>query len=301
MENDKEFILLDGKKTAEEFQENIKNEIKELKIQPGLAVVLVGERKDSQTYVKMKRQAAEQVGIKFFLEEKPSTITQEDLLKAVKELNNNKEVHGLIVQLPLPSHINEKEILDAVSYEKDIDGFHPLNIGALTMKGREPKFVPCTPKGCIELLERSGISLDGKHVVVLGRSNTVGIPAAMLALHKNATVSICHSRTKNIEEIVRQADVLIAAVGRAEMVKKEWLKEGVVVIDVGINSVPDATRKQGYRLVGDVDYEGARQKASLITPVPGGVGPMTVAMLLQNTLNAAKSQVEAAQKGKSAT
>jgi len=270
-------------------------------VTPGLAVVLVGERKDSQTYVRMKKQAAEKTGMRFWLKEIPETVQQQELLKIVQDLNADKEVHGLIIQLPLPAHIKEVEILDAVSYEKDIDGFHPLNIGALTMKGREPKFVPCTPKGCIELLERSGISLDGKHVVVLGRSNTVGIPAAMLALHKNATVSICHSRTKNIEEIVRQADVLIAAVGRAEMVKKEWLKEGVVVIDVGINSVPDATKKQGYRLVGDVDYEGARQKASLITPVPGGVGPMTVAMLLQNTLNAAKSQVEAVQKGKSET
>jgi len=282
---------LDGKVIAENIHDEIHAEVEALKrdhnVTPGLAVVLVGERKDSQTYVRMKKQAAEKTGMRFVLKEIPETVQQAELLAIVQELNQDKDIHGLIVQLPLPPQIQEVEILNAVSYEKDIDGFHPLNIGALTMKGREPLFIPCTPKGCIELLDRSGISLDGKHVVVLGRSNTVGIPAAMLALHKNATVSICHSRTKNLPDMVRQADILIAAVGRPEMVKKDWLKEGVVIVDVGINAVPDASKKQGYRLVGDVDYQGAREKASLITPVPGGVGPMTVAMLLQNTLNAA--------------
>jgi len=229
--------------------------------------------------------------MKFILKELPDTIQQDELLKVVQELNNDKEVHGLIVQLPLPSHIHEISILDAVSYEKDIDGFHPLNVGALAMKGREPRFVACTPKGCIELLDRIGVKLEGKHVVVIGRSNTVGIPAALLALHKNATVTICHSKTQDLPTVVKQADIIIAAVGRAEMVKKDWVKEGAVVIDVGINAVDDPSKKSGYRLVGDVDYKGVSEVASAITPVPGGVGPMTVAMLLSNTLEAAKRSV----------
>jgi len=288
--------ILDGKSIADQILLEIQTSLSQIKTEtgkvPGLAVVLVGERKDSQTSVKMKKQAAEKVGIYFVLKEFPENISQEDLLRSVIDLNNDPTIHGLIVQLPLPKHIKELEILDAVSYEKDIDGFHPLNIGALTMKGRDPLFVPCTPKGCIELLDRSGISLEGKHVVVLGRSNTVGIPAAMLSLHRNATITVCHSKTNNVEDLVRQADILIAAVGRPQMVKKDWVKKGVVVIDVGINSITDSTKKAGYRLVGDVDFEGVKEVASYITPVPGGVGPMTVAMLLQNTITGFKRQME---------
>jgi len=283
------------KKLADTIEQEVKEGVSQLKkeygIVPGLAVVLVGERKDSQTYVKKKKEAALSAGMHFVLKELPETIQQEELLGVVKELNDSKEIHGLIVQLPLPEHINEKTILDAVSYEKDIDGFHPLNMGALCMKGREPSFTPCTPQACMEILSRRGIDLEGKHVVVLGRSNIVGIPVSMLCLHKNATVTICHSKTKDLPNIVKQADVLIAAVGKPEMVKKDWVKEGVVVIDVGINAIPDSTKKVGYRLVGDVDYQGVREVASAITPVPGGVGPMTVCILLRNTLNSARKHV----------
>jgi len=279
---------IDGKALSETILKEITAEVEILKkekgITPGLAVILVGDRKDSSTYVRMKRLAAEKVGMKMFLKEEPANITQEDLIKLVKEINENKEVHGLIVQMPLPNHIDERAVLDAVNYEKDVDGLHPLNIGALCMKGRDPRFVSCTPKGCIEILDRKGISLDGKNVAVIGRSNIVGIPVAMLCLHRNATVTICHSKTQNIEQVVKRADIVIAAVGKAEMVKKDWIKEGAVVIDVGINAVDDSTKKAGYRLVGDVDYNGVKEVASLITPVPNGVGPMTVAMLLKNTL-----------------
>jgi len=230
--------------------------------------------------------------MRFVLKEVPDTITQTELLQVVKSINADPTIHGLIVQLPLPSHIDEITILDEVEHSKDIDGFHPLNIGALAMKGREPKFVSCTPKGCLELLDRTGVKLDGKHVVVIGRSNIVGVPASLLCLKRNATVSICHSRTENLPEQVRKADVIIAAVGKPLMVKKDWVKPGAVVIDVGMNSLDDPTKKLGYRLVGDVDYNEVKEVASLITPVPGGVGPMTVAMLLQNTLTAAKRSLE---------
>jgi 5,10-methylene-tetrahydrofolate dehydrogenase/methenyl tetrahydrofolate cyclohydrolase len=282
---------IDGRSLADSIEAEVKEGVKQLQdkygIAPGLAVVLVGERKDSQTYVRKKKEAAEAAGMQFTLRELPEKITQEELLKEVRQLNDNKLVHGLIVQLPLPSHINEKEILDAVSYEKDIDGFHPLNMGALCMKGREPASAPCTPQACMEILTRRGVDLDGKHVVVIGRSNIVGIPVAMLALHANATVTICHSRTENLPQVVKTGDVVIAAVGRAEMVKGDWIKPGAVVIDVGINSVTDTSRKTGYRLVGDVDYQSAKEVASAITPVPGGVGPMTVGLLLRNTLRTA--------------
>jgi len=288
--------IIDGKGISDKITEEIALEVSKLKteynIVPGLAVVLVGTRKDSQTYVRKKKESAEKVGMNFVLKEVPETISQEELLKIVKELNNDPKIHGLIVQLPLPSHIDEVTILDAVDYAKDIDGFHPLNMGALAMKGREPKFVSCTPKGCIELLDRSGVNLDGKNVVVIGRSNIVGVPAALLCLKKNATVTICHSRTTDLPGEVRKADVIIAAVGKALMVKKDWVKPGAVVIDVGMNALDDPTRKLGYRLVGDVDYNEVKEVASLITPVPGGVGPMTVAMLLQNTLTAAKRSIQ---------
>ncbi len=200
-------------------------------------------------------------------------------------------MHGILVQLPLPAHIDEEATLAAVSIDKDIDGFHPINIGRLSMKRREPQFVPCTPKGCIELLNRTGVTIEGKQAVVLGRSNIVGLPVAMLLLHRNATVTICHSRTKNLAEVVRGADILVAAVGRAEMVKGDWLKPGAVVIDVGVNAVDDPSAKKGYRLVGDVAFDEAVAVASKITPVPGGVGPMTIAMLLRNTLDGARRSI----------
>jgi len=284
--------IIDGKAIAATIREEIKTEVEALLSQrgqtPGLATVLVGERKDSQTYVKMKKRACAEVGIASFSYDLPEDISQEALLQVVRELNANPEVHGILVQLPLPGHIDEEEILGAVSLDKDVDGFHPINIGRLSMKRRDPLFVPCTPKGCIELLDRSGVEIEGKRAVVLGRSNIVGLPVAMLLLHRNATLTICHSRTKNLPELVRQADILIAAVGRPEMVRGDWIKPGAVVIDVGVNAVDDPNAKSGYRLVGDVAFDEAKEVASAITPVPGGVGPMTIAMLLRNTVDSAK-------------
>jgi 5,10-methylene-tetrahydrofolate dehydrogenase/methenyl tetrahydrofolate cyclohydrolase len=206
----------------------------------------------------------------------------------VAELNANPEVHGILVQLPLPKHLAEEPVLRAIGIEKDVDGFHPINIGRLAMKGRKPMAVPCTPAGCIELLDRYGIEIEGKEAVVLGRSNIVGLPVAMLLLHRNATITICHSRTQDLAGTCRRADILIAAVGRPEMVKGDWVKPGAAVIDVGINRVDDPAAKRGYRLVGDVDFEEVNEVAGYLTPVPGGVGPMTIAMLLRNTLTAAK-------------
>ena len=275
----------------------------------GLAVIIVGERKDSQTYVRMKRKACDEVGIRSFGRDLPATATQvqnlrdllgktctqdlslyafpvrqDEVLRVVREFNSNPEVHGILVQLPLPPHIDETAILGAISIDKDVDGFHPMNIGRLCMKGRDPLFVSCTPLGCIELLDRCGFEIRGKRAVVVGRSNIVGMPAAMLLNKRDATVTIAHSRTKNIEEVVREADIVIAAAGQAQMIKGSWIKPGAVVIDVGTNPADDASKKAGYRLVGDVDFEEARKVAAAITPVPGGVGPMTIAMLLRNTL-----------------
>jgi 5,10-methylene-tetrahydrofolate dehydrogenase/methenyl tetrahydrofolate cyclohydrolase len=236
----------------------------------------------------MKKKACAEVGITSFGHDLPEDISQEELLKVVRDLNANPEVNGILVQLPLPDHIDDEEVLGGVDLEKDVDGFHPINIGRLSMKRRDPLFVPCTPKGCIELLDRSGIEIEGKRAVVLGRSNIVGLPVAMLLLHRNATLTICHSRTQDLPGVVREADILIAAVGRAEMVRGDWVKPGVSVIDVGINAVDDPTRERGYRLVGDVAFDEVKEVAAAITPVPGGVGPMTIAMLLRNTTDSAK-------------
>jgi 5,10-methylene-tetrahydrofolate dehydrogenase/methenyl tetrahydrofolate cyclohydrolase len=218
----------------------------------------------------------------------PADASQEEIEAVVRRLNDDPDIHGILVQLPLPNHIDEEKILSLISLEKDVDGFHPLNIGRLSMKGRDPLFIPCTPAGCIELLVRSGVEIEGKEAVVLGRSNIVGLPVSMLLLHRNATVTICHSRTKDLPATCRQADILVAAVGRPEMVKADWVKPGAAVIDVGINRVEDATKKRGYRLVGDVDFEDVNQVAGYLTPAPGGVGPMTIAMLMWNTLAGAK-------------
>jgi 5,10-methylene-tetrahydrofolate dehydrogenase/methenyl tetrahydrofolate cyclohydrolase len=284
--------LIDGKVISETIRGEIKAEVEEMKARygktPGLATVLVGERKDSQTYVRSKKKACAEAGIASFGQDVPADISQAELLKVVQELNANPDVHGILVQLPLPAHIDEEEILAAVSIEKDVDGFHPLNIGRLSMKRREPLFVPCTPRGCIELLDRMKIPIEGKQAVVLGRSNIVGLPVAMLLLHRNATLTICHSRTQNLPEVVRRGDILIAAVGQPQMVRGDWVKPGAAVIDVGINAVLDPTKPGGTRLVGDVAFDEVKEVAGAITPVPGGVGPMTIAMLLRNTVDSAK-------------
>ncbi|KAM3282333.1 bifunctional protein FolD 4, chloroplastic [Capsicum chacoense] len=284
--------VIDGKKVAKDIRDEINAEISRMKdsigVVPGLAVILVGERKDSATYVRNKKKACETVGIKSYEVCLPENSTEEEVLKYISDFNDDPMVHGILVQLPLPSHMDEQKILNAVCIEKDVDGFHPLNIGRLAMRGRETSFVPCTPKGCIELLHRYNVEIKGKRAVVIGRSNIVGMPAALLLQREDATVSIVHSRTRNPEEITRQADIIISAVGQPNMVRGSWIKPGAVIIDVGINPVEDATNPRGYRLVGDVCYEEACKVASAITPVPGGVGPMTIAMLLSNTLLSAK-------------
>jgi 5,10-methylene-tetrahydrofolate dehydrogenase/methenyl tetrahydrofolate cyclohydrolase len=296
MEEPMTALLIDGKQIAADTRAEIKAEVEEMKAEtgqvPGLATVLVGTRKDSQTYVKMKKRACKKAGIASFGHHLPEDISREELLEIVHDLNANPGVHGILVQLPLPAHIDEETILSAVSLEKDVDGFHPINIGRLSMKRREPLFVPCTPKGCIELLDRTGVEIEGKRAVVLGRSNIVGLPAAMLLLHRNATVTICHSRTEDLPSVVREADILVAAVGRAEMVRGDWVKPGAVVIDVGMNAVDDPNSEKGYRLTGDVAFDEVKEVAAAITPVPGGVGPMTIAMLLKNTLHSAKQLIK---------
>jgi len=288
--------IIDGKAIAASLREDMKKEVEAMKQAnkrvPGLAVILVGDRKDSQTYVRMKKVAAKETGIESIDVSFPAEISQEKLLTAVTELNANPNVDGILVQLPLPSHIDEKVILGAIDISKDVDGFHPINIGLLSMKGRSPSFVPCTPRGCIELLEHTGVEIAGKHAVVLGRSNIVGLPMAMLLLARNATVTICHSHTQDLRAQVQQADILIAAVGRPLLVKQDWIKPGAIIIDVGMNSIPKQDGV-GTKLVGDVDFEQVKNIAGAITPVPGGVGPMTIACLLRNTIESAKNKQKA--------
>ena len=250
--------------------------------------MLVGENPASQVYVRGKHKACQEAGIESFGYNLPETASQDEVETLVKQLNEDPKVHGILVQLPLPPELDEQRVLNAIRIEKDVDGFHPLNIGRLAQKGRDPLFIPCTPAGVMLLLEKTVGSLEGASAVVLGRSNIVGMPVALLLVRANATVTICHSRSSDLPSITRQADVLVAAVGQREMVRGDWIKPGAVVIDVGINRVEDASRKSGYRLVGDVAFQEAQEVAGAITPVPGGVGPMTIAMLLQNTLRAAR-------------
>ncbi len=284
--------LIDGKAVADRLHHQTAQAVEKMVaqhgIRPGLAAVLVGENPASQTYVRMKRKACAEVGIESFGYELPASITQAELEDVVRGLNADPHVHGILVQLPLPDHLDSEAVLSLISIEKDVDGFHPLNIGRLAMKGREPLFMPCTPHGCMVLLEDVGAKFDGANAVVLGRSNIVGMPAALMLVKRNATVTIAHSRTRDLASVCRQADILVAAVGRAEMVKGDWIKPGAVVIDVGVNRVDDPTSKKGYKLVGDVAFDEAKEVAGAITPVPGGVGPMTIAMLLKNTLSGAE-------------
>ena len=346
--------VIDGTAIAAQIREETAEAVVKLKqehgLVPGLATVLVGENPASKAYVGSKQRACQELGMVSIGRKLTETASQEEVETVVKELNADPNVHGILVQLPLPKHLDEEKILGAVSLAKDVDGFHPINIGRLSMKGREPLFVPCTPAGCIELLLRSGVEISGKEAVVLGRSNIVGLPVAMLLLHRNATVTICHSRTQDLAATCRRADILIAAVGRAEMVKGDWVKPGAAVIDVGINQVwvshpadreytcavtgetfvahrKDESEKGGrqmvgvycpdcdlawlkdeqppapcaacggdsehvslfrkYKLVGDVDYDQVSEVAGYLTPVPGGVGPMTIAMLMHNTYRGA--------------
>ena len=284
--------IIDGKTIAESLRAEIKVRVTERtgkgKPMPGLATILVGEDPASQVYVRSKHRACEETGMKSFGFNLPADTPQEKVEALIKELNLDKNVHGILVQLPLPKSIDEEQVLTSVALEKDVDGFHPVNIGRLAQKGREPLAIPCTPAGVIYLLKTIMPSLEGKHAVVLGRSNIVGMPVSLLLVRENATVTICHSKTLDLPSVVREADILVAAIGRPEMVRGDWIKPGAVVIDVGVNRIDDPTRERGYRLVGDVAFEEACDYASAITPVPGGVGPMTIAMLLQNTLTAAE-------------
>ncbi len=280
--------IIDGKAIAKKIRGDIASEVKQLTsegVRPGLAVILVGENPASRVYVSMKEKACGEVGIFSAEYTLPADTPEAELLSLIEKLNNDKRIHGILVQLPLPKHMDDLGILEAISPEKDVDGFHPFNMGRLII-GR-PVFQPCTPYGIMELLRETGIDLKGKEVVVVGRSNIVGKPVAFMCMHQHATVTICHTRTVDLPAKIGAADILIAAAGKAEMIKGEWIKEGAVVIDVGVNRLPD------NRLVGDVEFEQASLRASHITPVPGGVGPMTITMLLKNTLQSAKMTLEA--------
>lgn len=287
-----ETVLIDGKKVASQVREGLLAEIEELKAQghtPGLAVVLVGNDPASQVYVGSKVKACAELGLYSQKWELPADTTQEELVKLIHQLNADDRIHGILVQSPPPPHIDEEAVILNIDPRKDVDGFHPANVAKLVLEDEEG-FVPCTPLGCMELLKAYGIETAGKHAVVIGRSMIVGKPMANLLVAKkaNATVTIAHSRTKDLPGLCRTADIIVAAVGRAEMVNADYVKEGAVVLDVGINRIADETRPRGYRIVGDVDFEDVKDKCSYITPVPGGVGPMTIAMLMANTVKACR-------------
>jgi methylenetetrahydrofolate dehydrogenase (NADP+)/methenyltetrahydrofolate cyclohydrolase len=275
--------LIDGKKVSADIREGLKKDIAVVKakgIDPCLAVVLVGENPASKKYVSSKEKTCAELGIISIAHKMPETTTQQDLLNLIDDLNNDKKVHGILIQLPLPKGLDEKQVMHRIAPEKDVDGFGPQSLGKLLLD--EKGFLPCTPYGCIKMLEAYGIDPSGKHAVVLGRSVIVGKPLAMLLLRKNATVTICHSKTRDLKEECLRADILCVAIGKPKFVKGDWIKQGAAVVDVGINVTEDG------KLVGDVDFEAAAERAGYITPVPGGVGPMTIAMLMYNTVQAAK-------------
>ncbi|HXG52357.1 MAG TPA: bifunctional methylenetetrahydrofolate dehydrogenase/methenyltetrahydrofolate cyclohydrolase FolD [candidate division Zixibacteria bacterium] len=280
--------IIDGKAVAKEIQKQIKEEVDGLErrwgIAPGLGVVLVGDDPASHVYVKNKEKACKEVGIKSYEHLLPATISERELLSVVQSLNKDKNVHGILVQLPLPPHIRADRVLEAISPRKDVDGFHPMSQGMLLLGGSG--FRPCTPMGILKLLDSIGCDPKGKNAVVVGRSNIVGKPVALMLLERHATVTICHSRTVNLRDEVGRADILVVAIGKAALVRGDWIKPGAVVIDVGVNRLPSG------KLCGDVEFEVAKERASWITPVPGGVGPMTICMLLYNTLKAAKDSLQ---------
>lgn len=279
--------ILDGKELAKKIKKELKKEVEQLKsngIIPKLAVIMVGDNSASQVYVKNKSKACEKTGIEFEEYLFDSNITEQELLDVIQKLNNDESIHGILVQSPVPKHIDANKAFGTISPEKDVDGFHPINVGNLCI-GKDC-FISCTPFGIVKILEEYQIETEGKEAVILGRSNIVGKPMIQCMLNKNATVTVCHSRTKNIEEITKRADILIAAIGKEKFVKEDMVKDGAVIIDVGINRLEDGT------IVGDIDFENVSKKASYITPVPGGVGPMTIAMLLHNVVKAAKNKLK---------
>jgi methylenetetrahydrofolate dehydrogenase (NADP+)/methenyltetrahydrofolate cyclohydrolase len=285
--------IIDGKQVAADIRAELKEEIIRLKergVVPGLGVILVGEDPASQSYVTSKERACGEIGIYSDDNRLPAQTSQEELMTLVERMNGDPRINGILVQLPLPRHLNEAQVLLSIDPDKDVDGFHPVNVGKMVIG--EKAFLPCTPHGVVQLLVRSGVTLDGANVVIVGRSNIVGKPLANMLIQKgptgNATVTVCHTRTRDLAHYTRQADIVIAAAGRPGTITADMVRDGVVVIDVGVNRVEDATKKAGYRLVGDVDFEAVKEKASLITPVPGGVGPMTITMLLYNTVVSAR-------------
>ena len=282
--------ILNGKVVANSIIDNLTCRVKLLhskNIIPGLGVIMVGDKVESRTYVNMKRKKCEKLGIYCDVKKFEEDISEADVKLQIEKFNENENIHGILVQLPLPDHINTNAILECVSYKKDVDGFHPMNAGKLSQRNN-PLFVPCTPRGCLQILDYYGIDVKGKNVTVIGCSNLVGMPLSLLLVHRDATVTICHLLTKDTRSMVRNADIVFAACGCAHLVKADWVKEGVIVVDVGINKIDDASRKRGYKLVGDVDFENVKEKAAYITPVPGGVGPMTIAMLMTQVVESAE-------------
>lgn len=287
-------VVIDGKQVAADVRAEVAKKVADLKtkgITPCLAVILVGENPASVSYVTGKQKALGEVGMSDRSVKLPESTTEEELLKLIDQLNKDDSVHGILVQLPLPKHINEDKVIMAIDPSKDVDGFHPVSVGNL-MIGR-PGFLPCTPHGIIVMLQKAGIETSGKHAVVIGRSNIVGKPVSILLARKdvNCTVTMCHTGTKNMAEITRQADILVVASGHPHTLTKDMAKDGAVIIDVGVNRIPDSSKKSGFRLIGDCDFDDLKEKASFITPVPGGVGPMTIAMLMQNTLESAQNRL----------
>ncbi len=290
--------IISGTEVAAQIREELKEKTKELKVKgitPGLAVILVGDNPASVSYVTSKAKGCEEVGIYSETLRLPADVEEEEVLTTIGRLNQDPKFHGILVQLPLPKHINESKVLNAIDPRKDVDGFHPVNMGKLLIG--EPDFIPCTPHGVQQMLVRSGYDPAGKHVVICGRSNLVGKPLMAILIQKrkgaNATVTVCHTGTQDMAAMTRQADILVAAAGVPQVIKADMVKEGAVVIDVGVNRIEDPTKKSGFRLVGDVDFDAVKEKAEAITPVPGGVGPMTVTMLLVNTVRGAEKVAEA--------
>lgn len=294
--------IIDGKQVAEAIRAELKREVEHLKSQgvvPGLGVILVGDDPASNSYVTAKERACAELGLFSDDNRLPASTTQAQLMDLVRRMNADPKIHGILVQLPLPKHLNEAEVLLAINPDKDVDGFHPVNVGRMVLG--QKAFLPCTPHGVVQLLVRNHVPLKGVHAVVVGRSNIVGKPLANMLLqkneHANATVTICHTATPDIGYFTRQADIVIAAAGRPNTIRADMIRDGAVVIDVGVNRIPDSSKKCGYRLVGDVDFDAVKSKASLITPVPGGVGPMTITMLLFNTVESAQRAVKTGRKG----
>jgi methylenetetrahydrofolate dehydrogenase (NADP+)/methenyltetrahydrofolate cyclohydrolase len=293
--------IIDGKQVAADIRTELRAEVTRLKergIVPGLGVILVGDDPASQSYVTGKERACDEMGIYSDDNRLPAQTSQQDLIALIERLNKNPRIHGILVQLPLPRHLDESAVVRAIDPAKDVDGLHPVNVGKMVIG--EKAFLPCTPHGVVQLLVRSGVTIEGSHVVIVGRSNLVGKPLANMLMQKgptgNATVTVCHTRTKDLACHTRQADILVAAIGRPHTITVDMVKEGAVVIDVGVSRVDDATKKRGYRLVGDVDFHAVKEKASLITPVPGGVGPLTITMLLYNTVESARQAAGVAAK-----